>query len=50
MVTEAADKDGDHLDFLGGQNQNTGPPNPGQFGANEIQQVSTGTAIIPSQF
>ena len=46
-VTEADDKDGDHLDFLGGQNPNTGPPNPGQFGANQIQQGPTGTAMVP---
>ena len=48
-VYEADDQDGDHLDFLGGQNPNTGPPNPGQFGVNQIQ-VSTGTAIVPRQF
>ena len=28
-VTESDDQDGDRLDFLGGQNPNTGPPNPG---------------------
>ena len=49
-VTEAGDQDGDRLDFLGGQNPNTGPPNPGQFGANQIQQGSTGMAVVPRQF
>ena len=49
-VTEADDKDGDRLDFLGGQNPNTGPPNTGQFGTNKIQQGKTGTAFVPSQF
>ena len=49
-MTEADDQDGDHLDFMGGQNPNTGPPNPGPFGANQIQQVSTGTAIVPILF
>ena len=46
-VTEVNDQDGDHLDFLGGQNPNTGPPNPGQSGANQIQQDSTGMAVVP---
>ena len=49
-VVKVNDQDGDHLDFLGGQNPNTGPPNPGQFGVNQIQPVSTGTAIVPRQF
>ena len=44
-VSEADGKDGDSLDFPGGQNPNTGPPNPGQIGANQIQQGPTGTAI-----
>ena len=46
-VTEADDQDGDHLDFLGVQNPNTGPPNTGPFGVNQIQQSSTGMAIVP---
>ena len=49
-VVEVDEQDGDHLDFLGGQNPNTGPPNPGQFGANQMQQLSTGTAVVPRQF
>ena len=49
-VTEAGDQDGDRLDFLGGQNPNPGPPNTGQSVTNQIQHVSTGTAVVPRQF
>ena len=42
-MTEVNAQDGDRLDFLGCQNPNTGPPNPGQSGSNQIQQVSTGS-------
>ena len=49
-VVEVNDKDGDRLDFLGGQSPNTGPPNTGQSGVNQIQQLSTGTVVVPRQF
>ena len=49
-VSEVDDQDGDRLDFLGGQNPNTGPPNPGQSGVNQIQQVPINMPIVPTQF
>ena len=49
-VVEVNEQDGDHLDFLGCQNPNTGPPNPGESGSSQIQQVSTGMAIVSTQF
>ena len=49
-TVEINDQDGDHLDFLGGQNPNTGPPNTRQYASNQIQQVSTGTVVVQKQF
>ena len=47
-VTEVDDQDTDQLDFLGGQNPNSGPPNIGPFGAaNQIPQVPTSMPIVP---
>ena len=46
-VVDVNEQDGDHLDFLGDQNPNTGPPNNGQFGAKQIQQDSTGMTVVP---
>ena len=47
-VSEVDDQDSDRLDFLGGQNPNSGPPNNGPFGAaNQIPQVPTGMPIVP---
>ena len=37
-VSEVDEQDGDRLDFLGGQSPNSGPPNNGQFGVNQIQK------------
>ena len=50
-VSEVDEQDGDRLDFLGGQNPNTGPPNNGPFGAaNQIPQVTMDMSIVPTQF
>ena len=47
-VVEVNDQDSDRLDFLGGQNPNSGPPNIGPFGAaNQIQQAPTSKPIVP---
>ena len=46
-VVEVNEHDGDHLDFLGGQSPNTGPPNPGPFSSSQIHQGPTGTAMVP---
>ena len=49
-VTEVNEHDGDHLDFLGGQNHNTGPPTTGPVSANQIQQGPTGMSVVSRQF
>ena len=46
-MSEAEDQEGDCLDFLGGQNPNTGPLNTGQFGMSQMQRGSTGMAVVP---
>ena len=41
------DQDQDHLDFPGGQNPNSGPPNSGPFGAaNRVVQVPANLEIV----